>query len=123
MFRNGPKALEGYDARMRTRGVQIALVAFLSAATVLTACGKSSKSSDTTPVVAETSAPAPDTTVAAAPSEATLAATDTTSLAPNGGEIWRLFVWLLVIAYVIEAITGYMLSARREKLRAAEANA
>ena len=50
-------------------------------------------------------------------------APDTTKLAPTGGEVWRLLVWLLAIAYVAEAVTGYILSARREKLRAAEASA
>ena len=44
-------------------------------------------------------------------------------LAPTGSELWRLLVWLLVIAYVVEALTSYLLSARREKLRALEANA
>lgn len=48
---------------------------------------------------------------------------DTANLAPTGGEFWKLFLWLLVIAYVAEAITGYILSAMREKTRAAEGNA
>lgn len=43
---------------------------------------------------------------------------DTTS-----SEIWSLLVWLLVFAYIAEAITGFFLNARREKQRAAESNA
>jgi hypothetical protein len=48
---------------------------------------------------------------------------DTTKLTATGSEFWRLLVWLLVLAYIIEALTSYLLSARREKLRAAEAAA
>jgi hypothetical protein len=32
-------------------------------------------------------------------------------------------VWLLLAAFVAEALTGYLLNARREKNRAREANA
>jgi len=46
---------------------------------------------------------------------------DAARLAPTGGEFWRLFVWLLVIAYLAEAVIGYLFNARREKIRAAEA--
>lgn len=49
-----------------------------------------------------------------------VAVKDTANLAPTGGEFWKFFLWLLVIAYVAEAVTGYVLSARREKLRAVE---
>ena len=45
---------------------------------------------------------------------------DPLDLVPAGGEFWRLFVWLLVIAYVVEALIGYILSARREKQRGTE---
>lgn len=48
---------------------------------------------------------------------------DPLDLAPAGSELWRLLLWLLVVAYIVEALTSYLLSARREKLRAAEANA
>ena len=44
-------------------------------------------------------------------------------LAPPGGEFWRPLLLLLLLAYVAEAVTGYILSARREKQRAAEASA
>lgn len=42
-------------------------------------------------------------------------------LVPTGGELWRLLVWLLVIAYIAEAVIGYIFNARREKIRVAEA--
>lgn len=45
---------------------------------------------------------------------------DPLTLAPKGGEFWRLFVWLLVVAYVAEALFGYLMTARREKQRSAE---
>jgi len=44
---------------------------------------------------------------------------DTATLTPRGREYWRLLVWALAAAYVLEAISGYLLSARRERLRAA----
>lgn len=46
---------------------------------------------------------------------------DATKLAPIGGELWKVFVILLVAAYLAEAVIGYLLNARREKLRALEA--
>lgn len=44
-------------------------------------------------------------------------------LAPTGGEFWRPLLLLLLLAYVAEAVTGYLLSAKREKQRAMEASA
>ena len=44
-------------------------------------------------------------------------------LAPTGGEFWRPLLLLLLLAYVSEAVTGYLLSAKREKQRAMEASA
>ena len=44
-------------------------------------------------------------------------------LAPPGGEFWRPLLLLLLLAYVAEAVTGYVLSAKREKQRVAEASA
>ncbi|MGB8356381.1 MAG: hypothetical protein WCD79_20955, partial [Chthoniobacteraceae bacterium] len=46
-----------------------------------------------------------------------------TKLAPTGVESWRLFIWLLAIAYIVEAVVGCILNAQREKLRTAQANA
>lgn len=43
--------------------------------------------------------------------------------ATASSEIWSLVVWLLLVAYIAEAITGFFLNARREKKRAAESNA
>ena len=48
---------------------------------------------------------------------------DPLNLTPSGGEFWRLLVWLLVVAYVVEAVTGYLMSARREKQRLEEGRA
>ena len=45
---------------------------------------------------------------------------ETARLAPTGMEFWKPFVWLLLIIYLAEAVTGYLLSARREKIRMAE---
>lgn len=50
-------------------------------------------------------------------------ATAPVQLAPPGGEFWRPLLLLLLLAYVAEAVTGYVLSAKREKQRAAEASA
>jgi hypothetical protein len=47
----------------------------------------------------------------------------TASLAATGREFRGLLVWLLLAAFVLEAITGYLLNARRERIRAREANA
>ena len=40
---------------------------------------------------------------------------------PRGGEFWKALVALLLLAYVVEAITSWVLSARREKKRSLEA--
>jgi hypothetical protein len=45
------------------------------------------------------------------------------SLAATGREFRGLVVWLLLAAFILEAITGYLLNARRERIRAREANA
>ncbi len=50
-------------------------------------------------------------------------AANAVKLAPPGGEFWRPLLLLLLLAYVAEAATGYVMSARREKQRAAEASA
>ncbi len=50
-------------------------------------------------------------------------AANAVKLAPPGGEFWRPLLLLLLLAYVAEATTGYIMSARREKQRAAEASA
>ena len=47
----------------------------------------------------------------------------TASLAPTGREFRGLLVWLLLAAFVAEAVVGYILNARREKIRASEAKA
>jgi hypothetical protein len=47
----------------------------------------------------------------------------TASLGVTGREFRGLLVWLLLAAFVAEALTGYLLNARREKNRAREANA
>jgi len=47
----------------------------------------------------------------------------TGALAATGSEFWKIFLWLLVAAYGAEAISGYLLNARREKLRALEGRA
>jgi hypothetical protein len=47
----------------------------------------------------------------------------TASLGATGREFRGLLVWLLLAAFVAEALTGYLLNARREKNRAREANA
>lgn len=47
----------------------------------------------------------------------------TASLAPTGREFRGLLVWLLLAAFVAEAVVGYLLNARREKSRASEAQA
>jgi hypothetical protein len=45
------------------------------------------------------------------------------SLAATGREFRGLFVWLLLAAFVLEALAGYLLNARRERIRALEAKA
>ena len=45
------------------------------------------------------------------------------SLAATGREFRGLVVWLLLAAFILEAITGYLLNARRERIRAREAQA
>ena len=52
-----------------------------------------------------------------------IAPADTATLTPKGSEYWRLLVWALAAAYVLEAVSGFLLSARRERLRAAEGQA
>ena len=47
----------------------------------------------------------------------------TASLAPTGREFRGLLVWLLLAAFAAEAVVGYLLNARREKIRASEAQA
>jgi hypothetical protein len=49
-----------------------------------------------------------------------IAAKDIESLAPSGGEFWRMLVGLLAIAYVIEALSGCIQSMRRERQRTEE---
>ncbi len=39
-------------------------------------------------------------------------------LVPNGGEFWKIFIIGLFVAYVIEAVAGFISTARREKERA-----
>ena len=45
---------------------------------------------------------------------------DPTDLTPRGGEFWKIFVMLLVVAYAAEALIGWILSVRRERQRALE---
>jgi hypothetical protein len=52
-----------------------------------------------------------------------IAPADTAALAPRGSEFWKLLVWALAAAYVVEAVVGHLQTARRERLRAAEAQA
>ncbi|MFM7292877.1 MAG: hypothetical protein ACKO6B_16840, partial [Planctomycetia bacterium] len=47
----------------------------------------------------------------------------TASLATTGREFRGLIVWLLLAAFVLEAVAGYLLNARRERTRAREAQA
>lgn len=47
----------------------------------------------------------------------------TASLAVTGREYRGLLVWLLFAAFVLEAVAGYLLNARRERIRAREAKA
>jgi len=47
----------------------------------------------------------------------------TASLAVTGREFRGLLVWLLLAAFVLEAVSGYLLNARRERIRALEAKA
>ena len=47
----------------------------------------------------------------------------TAGLAPTGREFRRPLVWLLLAAFVAEAVSGYLLNARREQRRASEARA
>jgi len=48
---------------------------------------------------------------------------DAARLTPTGREFRGLLVWLLLAAFVAEAASGYLLNARREKLRASEGQA
>lgn len=50
-------------------------------------------------------------------------AAEAVKLAPPGSEFWRPLLLLLLIAYLAEALTSYVMSARREKQRVAEASA
>jgi hypothetical protein len=52
-----------------------------------------------------------------------IAPADAAGLTPNGREFRGLLVWLLLAAFVAEAASGYLLDARREKLRASEGRA
>jgi hypothetical protein len=52
-----------------------------------------------------------------------IAPADTAALAPRGSEFWKLLVWALAAAYVVEAVVGHLQTARRERLRAAEGQA
>ena len=45
------------------------------------------------------------------------------SLAATGREFRGLLVWLLLAAFVLEAVAGYLLNARRERIRVQEAQA
>ena len=43
-----------------------------------------------------------------------------TNLVKTGGEFWKIFVIALILAYTIEAIAGFLATARRERERAPE---
>jgi hypothetical protein len=41
-----------------------------------------------------------------------------TNLVPTGGEFWKIFIFALLVAYLAEAIIGFLTTAQREKARA-----